>query len=78
MNEWKPIDSAPDDGTLHARGVWINSYNQLAWMVDCGYINDEGCWVDSIGDQTHGWEAEEYTHWTEMPSEPPEHDGPSK
>lgn len=73
VDGWRPIDTAPVDGTHHARGLHVYSRDGtfLYWDAIAGYIDDEdGIFYDLAGD-VPGWEAGDFTHWAALPPSPP-------
>lgn len=70
MSEWQPIETAPNDGTLHVRGLIVRSAirGRQWWEAIAGRMNDDGEFVDH--DDNSPWRAEDYTHWMPLP-EPP-------
>lgn len=76
MAEWQTIDTAPDDGTIHVRGLWVTvKWNggpeEREWRQYVGYIEDEsGRFIDTEYQQDFGWEAEDFSHWLHLPSPP--------
>ena len=72
--QWQPIETAPKDGAVHIRGLWVNVKNapqEFQQFIGC--INDDGDFVDPDYYDDFGWAADDYTHWMPLP-EPPETD----
>jgi hypothetical protein len=71
--DWKTIDSAPRDGTLHIRGLYVRGPKshgvEWTWEVCVGYIDDNGDFIDQ-DDSYIGWEADDYEYWMPLPSPP--------
>lgn len=72
MSEWQPIETAPNDGTPHIRGLHVhnNRGDFIYWDCHAGRINDETGQFEDLGGEHTGWDADDYTHWTTLP-EPP-------
>ena len=70
MMEWQPIETDPDDGALHLRGLWVthNRTGARWWEVIAGRVDDTGDFVDHDGNSP--WRKEDYSHWAPIP-EPP-------
>lgn len=72
--EYLPIDTAPIDGTMHVRGLYVyDGSGNPYWEAVAGYIDEEdGIFYTSDGDVA-GWSAEDFTHWSPLPKTlPPE------
>jgi hypothetical protein len=70
--KWLTIESAPMDGTLHVRGLYVYrpDGSLIGWEAWIGYVEDDGHdFLDSNGEHI-GWEADHYSHWMPLP-EPP-------
>lgn len=72
MSEWQPIETAPNDGTPHIRGLHVhnNRGDFIYWDCHAGRINDETGQFEDLGGEHTGWDADDYTHWTTL-LEPP-------
>ncbi|HEV7352544.1 MAG TPA: DUF551 domain-containing protein [Brevundimonas sp.] len=71
MSEWKPIESAPKDGTavlVFGRGTF--SQSPFMGVREWGAFG----WQEPnvSGREYDDWLADEATHWTELPSPPGE------
>lgn len=67
MSEWKPIETAPKDGT--AVDLWIVAGKFNRRVADCRYVDDGWiCHEGYIGQRF--WPSAEPTHWMPL-SEPP-------
>ena len=68
--EWQPIETAPKDGAPHIRGLWVTSSKtgESWWEAICGFIDDDGDFVDHDGNAP--WYPEDYNYWLPLP-EPP-------
>ena len=69
VDGWQPIESAPTDGTLHVRGLWVRTPRGSYFDAVVGGINDEGEFVDMDHDSTR-WDASDYTHWHHLSAAP--------
>ena len=70
---WLPIDSAPDDGTPHVRGLHVFSNDDgrlLYWDAYVGRIDTEDGIFYDLGGDVIGWEAMDFTHWRPLPPAP--------
>jgi hypothetical protein len=63
MSEWKPISSAPKDGTAILLG-----HDQA--VFDGWWDAEISAWVDGCSDRYEDLMTYEPTHWTELPSPP--------
>ena len=70
MSEWQPIETAPKDGAVHVRGLFVRNsrLGTTRWEVIAGYLDEFGEFVDHNGDSP--WRSEDYEYWTPLP-EPP-------
>lgn len=73
--EWQPIETAPKDGTIHIRGLWVTVKGVKAkeFQQFIGFIDEDGDFKDMVYFDDFGWAAKDYTHWMPLP-EPPEQD----
>lgn len=62
MSEWRPIETAPKDGTRVVLG-WLDR----AWAHPGYYAADHGGWAN---DEDHAGFFDEPTHWMPMPPPP--------
>lgn len=69
VDGWQTIESAPTDGTLHVRGLWVRTPRGSYFDAVVGGINDEGQFVDLDHDSTR-WDASDYTHWHRLSAAP--------
>jgi len=76
VREWQPIETAPEEGVLHLRGLWVYTLNSAGkkfpayFQADCGVMNDDGDFVSASGDD-FGWSADDYDWWMPMPQAAP-------
>ncbi len=73
-DEWKPIESAPKDGTAILAATWSED-----WGGQFMQIVDWDCWHDTWGwAVTDGvlYQPQVFTHWQSLPS-PPSQEGTS-
>ena len=75
--KWRPIETAPTDGTMVRVGWWENN----DWYEDSDYIED-GAWIRhadhydhflavGIKDMTGPKEESPYQYWMTLPEPPP-------
>lgn len=73
VDGWQPIETAPNDGTLHVRALHVFSSTDgrfLYWDAVAGHIDTEdGQFYDQGGDMS-GWSATDFTHWHPLPAAP--------
>lgn len=71
LDGWLPIETAPDDGTPHVRGLHVFSDGDfLYWDAVAGHIDPEdGIFYDEGGDVI-GWDAMDFTHWHPLSAAP--------
>lgn len=62
MSEWKPIETAPKDGT--PVDLWHETYGRI---TDTWWDEDDGFWVTGAGDQGL------ITHWAPLTAPEPTH-----
>lgn len=72
---WRPISTAPKDGSVFLAGCWVtckrpNLPNVDEWQQFLGHIDDEGDFVDPETGEGFGWEWNDYTHWQPLPAPP--------
>ena len=84
MNPWKPIETAPKDGTPILVGCWLAgcSWNPITKQFEIGEATSEwhttvlvwrlNAWFLSECDAYDDWgmPSLEMTHWTEIPTPP--------
>lgn len=76
MSEWQSIETAPNDGSEHIRGLWVTikrsgAEDEIQWRSYAGFIHDEsGRFLDVDYGEDFGWEADDFSHWMPLP-EPP-------
>jgi hypothetical protein len=77
MSEWKPIETAPRDGT--AVDVWVEVTvpgRAPKGRREADAVFDDGAWRDSYDDEMLEWGPDSYgqkatvTHWTPLPAPP--------
>lgn len=69
---WLPIESAPNDGTMHVRGLMVhgNDGKALYWDACAGHLDTEdGQFIDQGGND-FGWNADDFTHWHPLAAAP--------
>lgn len=64
MSEWKPISTAPKDGTL-IFALNEHDFTRAPWRYECMW--NGVCWYHGYGDS---WPVRPPTHWMPLP-EPP-------
>lgn len=72
---WKPLETFTDEIGLHVRALWVYSAatgKPIYFSADCGYLNDDGVFVNSCGEDDFGWQADDYDWWCEVPQSDPE------
>lgn len=72
---WKPIETAPKDGTPILILDWL--FEKNIPKVSIAYWGEDergGAWCDyrywEDPDEEHGWEYEEVSHWMPLPELP--------
>lgn len=72
--QWQDISTAPRDGTMHLRGLWVQQHTRdgvaTNWEVYHGFENQDGDFVDAQHGEDHGWPANEYHAWLPLPAPP--------
>lgn len=77
MTDWKPIESAPKDGTeiivMHVH-IETQIVNNAFWIEDDEYPQDTGWWSYTLSEvsrtQLNDWQTP--THWMPLPPPPKE------
>ena len=70
--KWQPIETAPE-GDPHIRGMWVFSYRKdgtrypAYFCANVGYIDEDGDFVSTDGDDDFGWSADDYDWWAPIP-----------
>lgn len=82
MSEWKPIETAPKNGTtiLVTDGKWVYAaaYHKdlIHWECpNCGQCEEQGeeyPWVLFDDGALNGWGETDATHWMSLPCPPKE------
>ncbi|WP_353099147.1 Lar family restriction alleviation protein [Stenotrophomonas lactitubi] len=72
---WVTISTAPNDGRLHIRGLWVTSRiegkpDTREWRQFIGLINDDGDFVDPDYGESFGWGADQYDAWMPVADAP--------
>lgn len=69
---WLPIDTAPNDGTMHVRGLHVYGPDGafLYWDAITGYVDGEGGAFFDMGGDAVGWDAADFTHWHPLAAAP--------
>jgi len=69
---WLPIESAPNDGAMHVRGLMVhgNDGKALYWDACAGHLDaEDGQFLDQGGND-FGWNADDFTHWHPLAAAP--------
>jgi hypothetical protein len=75
---WKPISTAPIDGTPHIRGLHVFSVADgrcLYWDAVCGKIDTEDGSFNALDGDIVGWDAADFTHWHPLSAAPSPKEG---
>lgn len=69
---WLPIESAPNDGTPHVRGLHVYAPDGqfLYWDIEAGHIDPEDGQFYDQGGEVSGWSSNDFTHWMPLAGAP--------
>lgn len=66
---WRPIETAPKDGTPFLAAIWVG-HNDEPRRWDMHVIGYDAAYDEMNSDFETGWEIEDYAFWQPLPTPP--------